>query len=113
MEEPKKIESRIKRALKTQKTYTSAIDMNISLCAYAYCVMLSAYNELETSGITLTELSREEHEKVNPNPASRIFFDAAEATRKNLRELGLTLATLAASDEDEVSNLINEVNNVR
>ena len=34
------------------------------------------------------------------------------ATRKQLRELGLTFQTLSASDDDEVNDLINEVNKI-
>ena len=49
---------------------------------------------------------------VPAHPAFKVLFDALEATRKQLRELGLTFQTLSASDDDEVNDLINEVNKI-
>ena len=46
------------------------------------------------------------------HPAFKVLFDALEVTRKQLRELGLTLQTLSASDDDEVNDLINEVDKI-
>lgn len=45
-------------------------------------------------------------------PAFKVLFDALEATRKQLRELGLTFQTLSVSDDDEVNDLINEVSKI-
>ena len=112
MQEPARIEARIRKALKEQQTYTKVLDMNVTLCAYSYCVMVEAFTTLQSDGITITETTREGNEKTNANPAARIFFDAQEAARKALRELGLTFQTLASSDDDEVMDLINDVNSV-
>lgn len=109
MQEPAKIENKIRKALKDQQTYTKVLDMNITICAYSYCVMSAAFKELDDDGITIIEKTREDNDKHLANPAARIFFDAQEAVRKALRELGLTFQTLASSDEDEVTDLINEV----
>ena len=56
------------------------------------------------------EVSRENNDKLTAHPAFKVLFDALEATRKQLRELGLTFQTLSASDE--VNDLINEVNKI-
>jgi hypothetical protein len=58
------------------------------------------------------EVSRENNDKLTAHPAFKVLFDALEATRKQLRELGLTFQTLSASDDDEVNDLINEVNKI-
>lgn len=50
--------------------------------------------------------------ELTAHPAFKVLFDALEATRKQLRELGLTFQTLSASDDDEVNDLINEVNKI-
>jgi hypothetical protein len=63
-----------------------------------------AFDKLKKEGITLTEKTREDNNKKSVNPAVRIFVDAQEATRKALCELGLTFATLAGSEDDEVND---------
>jgi len=113
MSDRKRIEAKIKKALKEQGTYTPALDMIITSCACSYCVMISAYSDIEDNDVTGVELSREEHETKKANPACRVFFDAHESTRKALRELGLTLSTLVSSEDDEVSDMIGAVNEVR
>jgi hypothetical protein len=39
MQIPKRRETQIYKALKEQQTYTEVLEMNITLCAYYYCVM--------------------------------------------------------------------------
>lgn len=56
------------------------------------------------------EKTREENTKLVAHPAFKVLFDALETTRKQLRELGLTLQTLTATEDDEVNDLINKVN---
>lgn len=110
----KKIEAKIKKALEEQDTYTSALDFVIASCACSYCVMVAAYDEMEKAdGVTIVEMSREMNEIKKANPAAKIMFDANEATRKSLRELGLTLSTLASSEDDEVNDLLSAVNEAK
>lgn len=104
------IEERIRTAMKAQETYTPDLDLCISLCAGAYVAFRIALNDIiKQKKAYVTEVSREGNKKLVAHPSFKILFDALEATRKQLRELGLTLQTLTLSDDDEVNKLINDV----
>lgn len=60
----------------------------------------------------IEEISREGNIKLAPHPAYKTLKDSQESVRKSLRELGLTLSTLAVDDNDEMSKLVEEVDSV-
>lgn len=108
----KKIESRLRSAMKQQGTYSPAMEISISLAAGAYMGYLKAREDVEDlTNCCTTKKSREGHEYKAAHPEFRIMCDMAEVTRKALRELRLTRATIeGGADEDEVDRLIGKVN---
>ena len=101
------IKEKIRAAMESQGTYTEDLDLCITLCA-------GSLNDISKKRMKsyVKEVSRENNDKLTAHPAFKVLFDALEATRKQLRELGLTFQTLSASDDDEVNDLINEVNKI-
>lgn len=108
------IKERIRAAMDSQGTYTEDLELCITLCAGSFMAFQIALNDISRKRMKsfVKELSREGNEKLVAHPAFKVLFDSLEATRKQLRELGLTLQTLSASDDDEVNDLINEVNKI-
>lgn len=107
------IKEKIRAAMNSQGTYTSNLDLCITLCAGSYIAFKIALNDIAKKKRSfVTEVSREGNKKLVAHPAFKVLFDALEVTRKQLRELGLTLQTLSASDDDEVNDLINEVDKI-
>lgn len=110
--EYKSIEQKLKRAMKEQGTYTRAMDVSIALAAGSYACYLKAREEVADLPLCSTRRSREGNEYKVINPEFSIMLDMAEQTRKALRELRLTRATIeSGSDDDEVDQLIREVEN--
>lgn len=111
MESLKSIEQKIRKAMKQQNTYSKAMELSIGLAAGSYLAYLKAREDVENLDSCCTvRISRENNEYKVPHPEFKIMLDAAEQTRKYLRELRLTRATIeSGSDEDEVDNLINAV----
>ena len=107
------IKEKIRAAMNSQGTYTSDLDLCITLCAGSYIAFKIALNDIAKKKRSfVTEVSREGNKKLVAHPAFKVLFDALEVTRKQLRELGLTLQTLSSSDDDEVNDLINEVDKI-
>ncbi|MFV0327691.1 MAG: P27 family phage terminase small subunit [Bacteroides xylanisolvens] len=106
------IKQRICTAMETQGTYSTDLDLCIELCAGAYLAFKIALKDISKRGVHsfVKEKSRENNDKLTAHPSFKILFDSLEATRKQLRELGLTLQTLSSSEDDEVNDLINDVN---
>lgn len=106
------IKEKISKAMASQGTYTSDLDLCIELCAGSYMAFRIALADISKKRMKcyVREKTREDNEKLTAHPAFKVLFDALEATRKQLRELGLTLQTLTATEEDEVNDLINKVN---
>lgn len=106
------IKEMIRKAMVSQGTYTEDLDLCIELCAGSYMAFRIALSDISKKRMKsfVTEKTREDNEKLTAHPAFKVLFDALEVTRKQLRELGLTLQTLTATDEDEVTDLINKVN---
>lgn len=106
------IEQKLKRAMKDQGTYTRAMDISISIAAGSYACYLKAREEVQSMPICSKRKSREGNEYKVVNPEFQIMLDMAEQTRKALRELRLTRATIeSGSDDDEIDDLIREVDN--
>ncbi|MEB3372529.1 hypothetical protein SFC43_00450 [Bacteroides sp. CR5/BHMF/2] len=83
------------------------------MCRFIYGVSNCIKRYFKEAYEVIRERSvRENNDKLTAHPAFKVLFDALEATRKQLRELGLTFQTLSASDDDEVNDLINEVNKI-
>lgn len=105
------IKEKIRAAMESQGTYTGDLDLCISLCAGSYIAFKIALNDIAKKKKSyVIEISREGNKKLVAHPSFKVLFDSLEVTRKQLRELGLTLQTLSSSDDDEVNDLINEVN---
>lgn len=103
---------RIRNAMVSQGTYTVDLDLCIELCAGSYVAFRIALSDISKKNMKsfVKEKTREDNEKLVAHPAFKVLFDALEVTRKQLRELGLTLQTLTATENDEVNELIEEVN---
>lgn len=110
MESYENIEKKIRRAMKEQGTYSKAMEISISLAAGSYMAFLKAREAIVSMDICTTRMSREQHEYKVLNPEYGVMSDMAEQTRKALRELRLTRATIEGGiDKDEVDELISKV----
>nr|DAH28484.1 MAG TPA: terminase small subunit [Caudoviricetes sp.] len=110
MESLQKIELKIKKALRNQKSYSKDLDTCITMAAgsyYAFLVALEDIKELDKSYVI--EKSREGNDRMVPHPAFRVLKDTQEMVRRSLRELGLTLGTLSTEDEDALEDMLNRV----
>jgi hypothetical protein len=106
----KLIVSKIKRAMKEQDTYTSSMDLTINLAAGVYCLWQESNESLQKDGINIKEKSREGYTRHLVNPAYMVMYNSAELTRKYLRELRLTRATIEGeAAEDEYKELTTKV----
>lgn len=96
--------------MREQGTYSKAMEISISLAAGSYMAYLKARDEVsKLDKVCMTRISRENNEYKVVNPEFSVMQDAAEQTRKALRELRLTRATIEADDEnDEVDELIKK-----
>ena len=104
------IKSKIRKALKNQKTYSKDLETCIGMAAGSFYAFLLAQQDIEELPCTfVSEKSREGNERLVPHPAFRVLKDASEMTRKSLRELGLTLNTLSTDDDDPLEDLMNDV----
>ena len=94
------IKEKIRAAMESQGTYTEDLELCITLCAGSYMAFQIALNDISKKRMKsyVKEVSRENNDKLTAHPAFKVLFDALEATRKQLRELGLTFQTLSASD---------------
>ena len=102
------ITEKIRSAMEAQGTYTPELDLCIELCAGSYMAFRIALSDISKKRMKsfTKEITRENNEKLVAHPAFKTLFDALE----QLRELGLTLQTLASGEADEVTELIDEVN---
>lgn len=105
------IKEKIRAAMEVQGTYTPELDLCIELCAGSFMAFKIALADISKKRMKsfVKETSREGNTKLVAHPSFKVLFDSLEATRKQLRELGLTLQTLASGEADEVTDLINEV----
>ena len=106
------IKNKIRNAMTSQGTYIPDLDLCIELCAGSYMAFRIALSDISIKRMKffVKEKTREENTKLVAHPAFKVLFDSLEVTRKQLRELGLTLQTLSVSEDDEVNDFINEVN---
>lgn len=113
MEKLSSIKNKIKKALKNQGVYSPNLDICIGMAAGSYLAFLHALSDIEDLKTTVViEKSREGHERKVAHPAYKVLKDTQEMVRKSLRELGLTLNTLSADEDDLISDLEDEVNSV-
>ena len=105
--------SRIKKILKDQGDYFTGLDIMIEITAgnlYAYYLIIKDVEALTKTDIT--EQTREGNDKTRTHPALAELRKQTEEIRKCLRELKLTLVTVEGVSDDEVTDIINDVNNV-
>lgn len=108
------IKTKIRAALKNQGTYSEDLEICIGMVAGSYYAFLLAQKDIEKLKCSyIEEVSRENNVKLVPHPAFKTLKDSQESVRKGLRELGLTLSTLSVSDDDELSDLIEDVESVK
>lgn len=115
MESVKKIKKTIERALKQQGTYSKDMDTCIHLCASTFQAFQLAQEDIEKLQNTyVEEITREGHIKLTPHPAFKVLASTGEITRRALRELGLTINSVAGtSGEDDVEDLIESVQKLK
>lgn len=77
---------------------------------YAYFLIMKDVEDLKAASIT--EKTREGHDKKQADPVLRALREQTDEVRKCLRELKLTLATVAGVNDDEMDDLIDSVNSV-
>lgn len=107
------LKARIKKALKNQGNYTESMDTLIDTTAgnyYAYCLALRDVEALDKTFVE--ELTREDNIKMSPHPAIKTLREQSEMVRRLLRELRLTVATVEGMSDDEMSDLVDSVNNM-
>lgn len=108
----KEIERKIRTAMKQQGTYSKAMEISIMLAAgplLAYLKARKAIADLNDE-CCATRKSREGHEYKIVHPEYKLMYDMAEMSRKYLRELRLTRATIEGFvDDDDVDELIKKV----
>lgn len=99
-------------AMKSQGTYSKAMEISISLAAGAYMAYLKARDDVDSlDGCCTERISREGNVYKIAHPEFKVMADMAEIARKYMRELRLTRATIeGGADEDEVDKLIDDVN---
>ncbi len=106
--------AKIRRALKSQGTYTEDLDIAIRTTAGAYRAFLIAQKDVSELECTyyLTK-SREGNVKYVQHPAIRSMKDTQGMVLSGLKSLGLTLESLSTTDYDPLDKLINDVGNIR
>ncbi len=108
------IERRIKKAMIEQGTYSKSMDITISLASGAYYTYKLAMDSIVGKNVVKTEYTREKHKKYIITPEYYVMVTSAELTRKYLRELRLTRATIEGdSEEDELTEMVNNVNSIK
>ena len=108
------IERKIKKAMIEQGTYSKSMDITISLAAGAYYTYKLAIDSITGGRVVKTELTREKHKKYIITPEYYIMVTSAELTRKYLRELRLTRATIEGdSEEDELTEMVKNVSAIK
>lgn len=113
MDKVSTIKTKIRKALKNQRTYTKDLETCIGMAAGSYYTFLLAQKDIEKLECTyVIEYSREDKERLAPHPAFKVMKDSQEMTRKSLKELGLTLSTLISDDVDEFNDLVKRVSEV-
>lgn len=114
METTAAIKTKIRKALKSQGTYTKDLETCIGMTAGSYYAFILAQRDIERLECCFCiEYSREGKERLVPHPAFKVLKDSQEMTRKSLKELGLTLSTLITDDGDEFDDLMDQVNAVK
>ena len=110
MEELKRIESKIRKAVRNQGNYSKDLEVCISMAAGSYLAFTLALRDIEGLERTfVSEVSREGNTRLVPHPAFRVLKDAQEMVRRSLRELGLTLGTLTGDEDDPLERMMEDV----
>lgn len=107
------IKSRLKKILKDQESYTADLDFMIELTAgnlYAFMLIIQDIENLKA--VTLIEKTREGNDKKQVEPVLKALREQTETTRRCLRELKLTLATIEGVGDDDMDDLIDSVNSI-
>nr|DAM03164.1 MAG TPA: terminase small subunit [Caudoviricetes sp.] len=108
------IEKRLKKVLENQGSYNEGIDTLIETTAgnlYAFYLARRDVEALDCSFVE--EETREGNIKLVSHPAIKTLRDQGEMVRRQLRELRLTIATAEGMGIDDLTDLIDEVNNVQ
>lgn len=109
-----KIEKDIKRVLKEQGVYSELLDYAIRDCAQITYLKNEVLSTIQgESDIVITEVTRENNERVKISPAVVLIQDLLESSRKALVELGMTARKSASTEGDEIDKLTSEVSRAR
>lgn len=113
MDEIKKIEQKIRKAVKNQGNYSKDLELCITMAAGSFrAFMLALHDVGQLSETFVSEVSREGNVRLVPHPAFRVLKDAQEMVRRSLRELGLTLGTLSTDEDDPFDRMMKDVEGV-
>lgn len=107
------LKSKIKKVLTDQGDYDISMDFMIEITAgnlYAYFLIMKEVEELKKACVI--EKTRELNDKKQADPLLRALREQTDEVRKCLRELRLTLSTMAGASDDEMNDLIDDVNSV-
>lgn len=100
------IVTKIRRALKSQGTYTEDLEIAIATTAGAYRAFLVAQEDVVSLDKTYYEtMSREGNIKYVSHPAIKTMKDTQSMVLEGLKNLGLTLNTLTTGGDDPIADL--------
>lgn len=106
----KDYEKDIKKVLKTLKTYSTGLDMQILSLASAMRNLEMANDQID--GLTETTVweTTRYGEKLAPHPVFKIAKEAQELVTRQMKALGLTVEDLAGdTDDDPMANLTKKL----
>ena len=104
----------IKKVLKTHKTYSAGLDMQILSLASAMRNLEMANDQID--GLTETTVweTTRYGEKLAPHPVFKIAKEAQELVTRQMKALGLTVEDLAGeADDDPLADLTKKLTKKR
>ena len=100
----------IKKVLRDHKTYTTALDPQITSLASAMRNLDMANAEIDTLKATTVWEKTRYGEKLAKHPVFKISTDAQELVTKQMKALGLTVDELAGeADDDPLADLTKKL----
>jgi len=104
----------IKRVMRTHKTYSTALDMQITSLASAMRNLDLANDQIDGLKETTVWETTRYGEKLAPHPVFKIAKDAQDMITRQMKALGLTVEDLAGDiDEDPLADLTKKLTKKR
>lgn len=106
----KEYEKEIKKILRTQKTYSAGLDMQIVSLASAMRNLEMANEDIDTLKETTVLEETRYGSKLAPHPVFKIAREAQELVTRQMKVLGLTVEDLAGvTDDDPLADLTKKL----